>query len=255
MRDALGAVQRILVLGGGSDIGVAIAARLAAPRRASVVLAGRSADAMGVGARHLESSVGVEVALTHFDARDTASHRHVLESIWDDHGGFDVVVLAFGVQGDQAEAEDDPMHAVEVLEANAVGVVSSGLAVATLLRAQGHGSLVVLSSVAAERSRRSLFVYSASKAAADAFALGLHDALAPDGVHVLVVRPGFVRTKLTAHLKAPPGPLATTPDAVAEVVERGLLRRTRVVWAPPAMRWVMVALRHLPHAVFRRLPI
>ena len=255
MRDSLGAVQRILVLGGGSDIGVAIAARLAAPRRASVVLAGRSVDAMGEAARHLESSVGSTVALAHFDALDTASHARVLSDLWDDHGGFDVVVLAFGVQGSQEKAEDDPLHGVDVVATNGVGVVSAGLALAPLLRAQGHGSMVVVSSVAAERTRRSLFVYAASKAAADSFALGLHDALAPSGVHVLVVRPGFVRTKLTAHLKPPPGPLATTPAAVADVVERALLRRARITWAPPAMRWVMVVLRHLPHAVFRRLPI
>ena len=255
MRDALGAVQRILVLGGGSDIGVAIAARLAAPRRASVVLAGRSVDSMGAGARHLESLTGVTVSLAHFDALDTTSHASVLSTLWDDHGGFDVVVLAFGVQPDQAKVEDDPALAADVVATNGVGVVSAGIALAPLLRAQGHGAMVVVSSVAAERSRRSLFVYAASKAAADAFALGLHDALAPDGVHVLVVRPGFVRTKLTASMKAPPGPLATTPDAVAEAVERGLLRRARIVWAPAAMRWVMVVLRHLPHAVFSRLPI
>lgn len=255
MRDSLGAVQRILVLGGGSDIGVAIAARLAAPRRADVVLAGRSVDAMGIGARHLESLAGVTVSLAHFDALDTASHVGVLSSLWEDHGGFDVVVLAFGVQPEQAKVEDDPVLAADVVATNGVGVVSAGLALAPLVRAQGHGSIVIVSSVAAERSRRSLFVYSASKAAADAFGLGLHDALAEDGVHVLVVRPGFVRTKLTASMKAPPGPLATTPEAVAEAVERALLRRARIVWAPAAMRWVMVVLRHLPHAVFKRLPI
>jgi decaprenylphospho-beta-D-erythro-pentofuranosid-2-ulose 2-reductase len=81
----------------------------------------------------------------------------------------------------------------------------------------------------------------------------LADAVKPDGVHVLVVRPGFVHTKLTAGLKPPP--FATTPDAVAEVVAGGLQRRARIVWAPPAMRWVMTVLRHLPHAVFSRLPI
>lgn len=248
MKDALGSVQRILVLGGGSDIGQAIAARLARPRRASVVLAGR-----GVDRRDLASQTGGDVAVAHFDARATAEHGDVLGGLWADHGGFDVVVLAFGVQGDQARAEIDTAHALEIVETNHLGVVSAGLEVGRLLREQGHGALVVLSSVAAERTRRSLFVYASSKAGADAFALGLADALAPDGVHVLVVRPGFVKTKLTAGLSPPP--LATTADAVAAVVERGLARGDRIVWAPPAMRWVMVVLRHLPHALFSRLPI
>jgi decaprenylphospho-beta-D-erythro-pentofuranosid-2-ulose 2-reductase len=131
--------------------------------------------------------------------------------------------------------------------------VSASLECGRLLGKQGHGALVVLSSVAAERTRRSLFAYASSKAGIDSFALGLADALRPQGVHVLVARPGFVHTKLTAPLKAPP--FATTPDAVARVVDAGLERGARIVWAPPLMRWVMAVLRHLPHAVFSRLPV
>lgn len=248
MRDALGAVQRILVLGGGSDIGQAIAVRLAQPRRADIVLAGRDVDADDVRAR-----TSSKVATEWFDALATDSHRDALDDLWSRHGGFDVVVIAFGVQGDQDRVEVDTAHALEIAETNYVGAASACLEATRLLRDQGHGALVVLSSVAAERTRRSLFAYASSKAAIDSFALGLADALRPDGVHVLVVRPGFVHTKLTAGLKAPP--LATTPDAVADVVAGGLQRRARIVWAPPAMRWVMTILRHLPHAVFSRLPI
>ena len=248
MRDALGAVQRVLVLGGGSDIGQAIAARLARPRRATIVLAGRSIDP-----GDLESRTGAPVAIEWFDARATGEHAAVLDAIWRDHGGFDVVILAFGVQGDQARAEVDTSHALDIAETNYLGAMSAALECGRLLRQQGHGALVVLSSVAAERSRRSLFAYASSKAGIDSFALGLADALQPEGVHVLVVRPGFVHTKLTAGLKAPP--FATTPDAVAGVVEGGLQRSARIVWAPPLMRWVMAILRHLPHAVFSRLPL
>ena len=249
MRDALGAVQRVLVLGGGSDIGQAIAERLARPRRADIVLAGRTVDT-----KDLEARTSSDIAVEWFDARAVNEHRAVLDGLWANHGGFDVVVLAFGVQGDQTLAESSTEHAIEIAETNYVGAVSASLECARLLRAQSHGALVVLSSVAAERPRRSLFAYGSSKAGIDAFALGLGDALRSDGVQVLVVRPGFVRTKLTASLKAPPV-LATTPDAVAEVVAQGLARRARIVWAPPAMRWVMTVLRHLPHPVFSRLPI
>jgi decaprenylphospho-beta-D-erythro-pentofuranosid-2-ulose 2-reductase len=248
VKDALGAVQRVLVLGGGSDIGQAIAARLAAPRRAAIVLAGRAVDP-----GDLASRTGSDVAVEEFDARATAGHGAVLDALWQRHGGFDVVVLAFGVQGDQERAEADTAHANELAETNSVGALSAALECGRLLRGQGHGALVVLSSVAAERTRRSLFAYASSKAGIDSFALGLADALRPDGVQVLVVRPGFVRTKLTAHLK--PAPFATTPDAVAAVVDDGLRRGARIVWAPPIMRWVLVVLRHLPHAVFSRLPM
>jgi decaprenylphospho-beta-D-erythro-pentofuranosid-2-ulose 2-reductase len=252
VRDALGSVQRVLVLGGASDIGTAVAARLAVPRSAAVVLAGRSIEGLQSAAADLEARGTAEVTCELFDARDTGSHRQVLADLWERHRGFDVVVLAFGVQGDQAQAEADTAHALEIVEVNYLGGVSTGLEAGRLLRQQGHGALVVLSSVAAERPRRSLYVYGSSKAGLDAFAVGLGDALRPHGVQVLVVRPGFVKTKLTAHLK--PAPLATTADAVAEIVEKGLRERARVVWAPPPMRWVMTILRHLPHAVFSRLP-
>jgi decaprenylphospho-beta-D-erythro-pentofuranosid-2-ulose 2-reductase len=248
VRDALGAVQRILVLGGGSDIGQAIAARLAQPRRAAIVLAGRDVDIEDVRAR-----TSSDVTAEWFDALDTDAHHKVLDDLWARHGGFDVVIVAFGVQGDQARAEADTAHALEIAETNYVGAASACLESARRLREQGHGALVVLSSVAAERTRRSLFAYASSKAAIDSFALGLADAMRPEGVHVLVVRPRFVHTKLTAGLKPPP--FATTPDAVADVVAAGLQRRARIVWAPPVMRWVMTVLRHLPHAVFSRLPI
>jgi decaprenylphospho-beta-D-erythro-pentofuranosid-2-ulose 2-reductase len=136
---------------------------------------------------------------------------------------------------------------------NYTAAVSVGVALAERLREQGHGSLVALSSVAGERARRSNFVYGSTKAGLDAFYSGLTEALRPHGVHVAVVRPGFVHTRMTEGMK--PAPLSTTPEAVAAVVVDAVRNRRELVWAPAAYRWVMSALRHLPRAVFRRLPI
>jgi decaprenylphospho-beta-D-erythro-pentofuranosid-2-ulose 2-reductase len=118
---------------------------------------------------------------------------------------------------------------------------------------QGHGTIVVLSSVAGERARRSNFVYGSSKAGLDAFAQGLGDRLHERGVHVMVVRPGFVRTKMTAGLDDVP--LSTDPDAVAESIATGLRRSSHTVWSPAPLRAVMAALRHLPRPLFRRLDV
>jgi len=125
--------------------------------------------------------------------------------------------------------------------------------VAEQLRAQGHGTLVVLSSIAGERARRSNYVYGSSKAALDAFAQGLSDRLVDSGVRVMIVRPGFVHTKMTAG-ETPP-PLATTPGVVADSVIEGLAAGRPIVWVPSMLRPVMSVLRHLPRPVFRRLPI
>jgi decaprenylphospho-beta-D-erythro-pentofuranosid-2-ulose 2-reductase len=111
----------------------------------------------------------------------------------------------------------------------------------------------VLSSVAAERPRAGNAIYGAAKAGLDALAQGLADATASSGVRVLVVRPGFVSTKMTAGLK--PAPLATTSEAVADATVRALAGRAHTVWVPGRLRWMFALLRHMPRALFRRLPL
>jgi decaprenylphospho-beta-D-erythro-pentofuranosid-2-ulose 2-reductase len=139
------------------------------------------------------------------------------------------------------------------VQTNFTGTVSVTVPVVARLRAQGHGDLVLLSSVAGERVRRSNFVYGSSKAGIDGYFQGLAASLASSGVHVMIVRPGFVHTKMTEGVKA--APLSVTADQVADAVVNGLARGREIVWVPPLMRYVMVVLRHLPVAVFRRLPV
>lgn len=251
MKDAFGLPQSLLVLGGTSEIALATARRLVTRRTRTVWLAGRPSSALEQSAADLRA-LGADVRTVAFDALATESHETVLGKVFAE-GDIDVVLLAFGVLGDQAHDEREPLDAVRVAQTNYTGAVSAGLVSARALQAQGHGSLVVLSSVAGERARRSNFIYGSSKAGLDAFAQGLGDALHGTGVHVMVVRPGFVRTKMTAGL--PEAPLATTPEEVATAVELGLRRRSETVWVPGALRWVMSALRHVPREVFRRLPL
>ncbi|MFE8011283.1 decaprenylphospho-beta-D-erythro-pentofuranosid-2-ulose 2-reductase [Streptomyces antibioticus] len=251
MKDAFGIPQSLLVLGGTSEIALATARRLIARRTRTVWLAGRPSADLESAAAELRA-LGADVRTVAFDALDPDSHEVVLGKVFAE-GDVDVVLLAFGILGDQAHDERDPAAAVRVTRTNYTGAVSAGLVSARALQAQGHGSLVVLSSVAGERARRSNFIYGSSKAGLDAFAQGLGDALHGTGVHVMVVRPGFVRTRMTAGLDEPP--LATTPEAVATAVELGLRRRSETVWVPGLLRVVMSALRHVPRGVFRRLPI
>lgn len=229
--DALGRPGTVLVLGGSSEIGLAIAAQLNAR---TTVLAGRTLP-------------------VRFDADDTDSHQQVIDDVVAEHGDLDVVVLAFGVLGDQARDEVDPGRAVAVMRTNLLGAVSAMTVVGNQLRTQGHGTLVVLSSVAGERVRRTNYVYGASKAGLDGFALGLGESLRGSGARVLVVRPGFVHTKMTAGL--PKAPLSTTPEKVAAATVKGIASGAELVWAPGALRVLMSVLRHVPRSVFRRLPI
>ncbi|BDH08226.1 decaprenylphospho-beta-D-erythro-pentofuranosid-2-ulose 2-reductase [Streptomyces seoulensis] len=251
MSAVCGPPRSLLVLGGTSEIALATARRLVARRTRTVWLAGRPGPALDRAAGSL-ATLGAEVRTVDFDALDPESHETVLGKVFAE-GDVDMVLLAFGVLGDQARDEREPLRAVRVAATNYTGAVSSGLVAARALQDQGHGALVVLSSVAAERARRSDFIYGSSKAGLDTFAQGLGDALYGTGVQVMVVRPGFVRTDKTAHLA--PGPLSTTPEQVAAAVELGLRRGSETVWVPGALRPVMSVLRHAPRALFRRLPV
>lgn len=253
MRDSLGAVQSVLVLGGGSEIGLATVRELVTRRARKVVLAARDAGRLEESAAELRARGADEVELVDFDARDTRSHPEFVQEVFDRHGDLDLVLLAFGVLGDEDEYRREGEAAVEVVETNFTGAVSVGIPVANHLQRQGHGTLVALSSVAAERARRSNFVYGASKAGLDAFCQGLGDSLQGSGVGVVVVRPGFVKTKMTAGRD--PAPLSTTPDAVAKAIVNGVARGAHTVWVPPPLRLVMSVLRHLPRPLFRRLEI
>lgn len=252
MQNAIGEPQNIVVLGGMSEIGLAVARRLMSPATRSVVLAcRRPEDARSAVDALARPGVAVEAVV--FDAADTASHRSFVEESGTRFGEPDVVVLAFGQLGDQSVFDDEPGEAVKVAHVNYTGAVSISLEYARVLRRQGHGTLVVLSSVAGERVRRANFVYGSTKAGIDGFAQGLGDALEGTGARVLVVRPGFVHSRMTTGMTA--APFATTPDAVADVVVKGLRAGRRTVWAPGILRFVFSALRHLPGPVWRRLPL
>ena len=253
MQDALGGVQTVLVLGGGSDLGLATARRLVDDRATTVILAGRDPEAMGEGAEALRRAGARRVEVTRFDALDRGSHGTFVDHCWSEYGDIDLVLVAFGVLGDQDVAEHDADAALAIIDANFTGAVSVLIPLVERMRTQGHGTVVVLSSVAGERARRSNFVYGSSKAGLDAFCQGMGDALVGSGVRMMIVRPGFVHSKMTEGLD--PAPLSTTPEAVADAIVEGLAKGREIVWVPAALRGVMSGLRHVPRPVFRRLPV
>lgn len=251
MIDAVGNPQSILLLGGTSEIGLAVVEAFASDRPLRVVLAARPSDRLDAARARLESR-GCAVETLPFDAEAVDSHADVVRKAFTG-GDIDVAVVAFGLLGDNEQAWTDVAYAARLAQVNYTAAVTVGVALAERMREQGHGSIVAFSSVAGERARRSNFVYGSTKAGLDAFYSGLTEALRPHGVTVTVVRPGFVHTRMTEGMKATP--LATTPEAVAAMTVDAVRKRRELIWTPAAWRFVMSALRHLPRAVFRRLPI
>lgn len=242
----------VLLLGGTSQIGLAILRALAARQPVTPSLLGRDPDRLSAALTQLQNS-GCRVGHTMIlDARDTATHERAIGDAFEQAGRIDLAILAIGLLGGQAGL-DDIDDALEVMRVNFTGCGSLMLHTLRRLRAQHAGTLIVLSSVAAERPRATNAIYGATKAGLDALAQGLADQCAGSGVRVLVVRPGFVRTRMTANLK--PAPFATSPEIVAAATLDALSTHAHTVWVPGALRPIFTILRHLPRPLYRRLPL
>ena len=252
MIDATGMPQSAVVIGGTSDIARETLRLLAARRLRSVILAARDvralrevADeltALGVGSAHVARLDVTEVGELEAFASDAAARL----------GEIDLVLVAAGDLGTAVLDDlDAPTVAASVMT-NFAGPAAATMSFAAVMRAQGAGRIVVLSSVAGVRVRKANFVYGSGKAGLDGFALGLSDALEGSGVEVTVVRPGFVHTKMTEGLKPPP--LAIDAAAVAQAIVRGLETGAAVVWAPALLRPIFALFRLLPRTLWRRVP-
>ncbi|MDJ0767320.1 MAG: decaprenylphospho-beta-D-erythro-pentofuranosid-2-ulose 2-reductase [Ilumatobacter sp.] len=250
MQNALQEPQTIVLLGGTSEIGRAIVDELASEATRTIVLGCRRPEE--AHAEHYARD-GREIVAEHFDAAATENHESFIRRMVAEHGDLDVVIVAFGVLGDQADFDHDPTAAAAAVHVNYTGAVTVSLAVAAQMRRQGHGQLVVVSSVAGERARSSNYVYGSSKAGLDAFAQGLGDALQGSGASVTVIRPGFVHSRMTRGMKS--APFATTPRVVGELAAEGIRKGRHTVWTPGVLRYVFMILRHVPRPIFRRLPI
>lgn len=253
MLNAVGQAQHIAVFGGTSDIGVSIARSFLNRGPARVTLAAReSSPRLADAVAALEAAGATEVSVVNFDATDFDSHPGVVEQVFADHD-VDVAVVAFGSLGDQEELWQDQAKAVASAQLNYTAAVSVGVLLGQRFRAQGHGTIVALSSVAGMRVRRSNFVYGASKAGLDGFYLNLGEALRGSGARVLVVRPGQVRTTMTSDV--PEAPLTVNPEDVAEATVAAVLAKKDTLFVHPLFRYVSTVLNHIPRAILRHLPI
>jgi len=244
--------RRVLLVGGTSEIGLAILRRLAADGPIRPYLLGRDRERLDAALAALPAPGFEPGEVGLLDADDLDAHESAIATAFERGGPFDVVIIAVGVLGAQQGLDADREEALRVMRVNFVGCGSLVLASMRSLRSAGGGTLVVLSSVGAERPRSENPVYGAAKAGLDSLSQALADAARGD-VRVLVVRPGHVRTRMTAGL--PSAPFATTAEAVAEATAAGLASGAHTVWVPSTLRYVFSALRHVPRPIYRRLPL
>lgn len=242
--------KSVLVLGGTSDVGRATARAFAAEGWA-VRLAGRDAEGLAREAADVATRSGRPVETAPFDVLETATFPAFVDALPELP---DVVVCVIGVLGDQRRAETDLDHASLVMRSNFEGPAQILAVFAERFAARGAGTIVGVSSVAGDRGRGSNYVYGAAKAGFTAFLSGLRNRLAKQGVGVLTVKPGFVRTKMIAHIETPAA-LTAAPEEVARAIVRGVAKGRDVVYAKPIWRIVMTVVCAIPETIFKRLSL
>jgi decaprenylphospho-beta-D-erythro-pentofuranosid-2-ulose 2-reductase len=252
MNDVTAMPQSAVVVGGTSELAFSVLEELARRRLDGVVLTGREAGGLERTAARLRALGVTKVTTVVHDVRDVDGAQALAEAARAQLGQIDLVLVAAGALGSSEVETLGARGVADTITTNFTGPAALVAELAAVLRAQGSGRIVVLSSVAAVRARRANFVYGSSKAGLDAFCQGLGDALASSGIVVVVVRPGFVRTAMTASL--PSQPFAAQPADVGRAVVAGLSRGAETIWVPGVLRAVFAVLRVAPRTLWRRLP-
>lgn len=245
-------MKNIIIIGATSAIAQAIARRLAARPGTRLMLWGRAQAKLDIVAADLRVRNGATVDVDAFDFNDFGVYQAALDRAVA-RGEWDTVVICHGSLGDQAACEKDFKLAEQELRANLLSPVAFLTILANHFEKRGGGTLAVISSVAGDRGRQSNYIYGTAKGALDTFLQGLRNRLFKKSVHVLTVKPGFVDTPMTAHLKK--SALFASPDKVAADIIRGMEKRKCVLYTPWFWRWIMLIIRAIPERLFRTLKL
>jgi short-subunit dehydrogenase len=245
-----GTEGRLLVVGGTSDIGHAIAVHFGKAGW-SIQLAGRDADGLARNARDIETRTGVDVSVHLLDILNYATFSEFASGL----GSLpDVAACVVGLLGDQRTAETDPAHAQLVMRTNYEGPALLLSRLAEQFASRGSGTIVGVSSVAGDRGRASNYFYGSAKAGFSAYLSGLRNRLCKRNVKVITVKPGFVNTRMTAGLDLP-GALMAQPDEVGAAVFRAVQKGSSVIYVRPIWRVIMAVICAIPERLFQRLSL
>jgi decaprenylphospho-beta-D-erythro-pentofuranosid-2-ulose 2-reductase len=241
-------MKNLLIIGATSDMAQAIARKYAAEGW-NLMLAARDLALLDPIAGDLRVRGDTEVETVGFDAQDFSSHETLYNSL---SAKPDAVVAAFGYMGDQKLAGSNVDEARKTIEINFTGMVSILGIIADDFETRGSGFIAAISSVAGDRGRQGNYVYGSAKAGLTAYLSGLRNRLASKGVHVMTVKPGFCRTKMTENLELPAA-LTASPEQVAQAVYKGMEKGRCTVYTLWMWRWIMLIIKHIPEPIFKKM--
>jgi decaprenylphospho-beta-D-erythro-pentofuranosid-2-ulose 2-reductase len=243
--------MKVVVLGATKGMGRALARQLA-QRGERLFLVGRDLDDLQRSATDLELfGAAGNVGVAHCDLLDPTTFVPALDAASTAMDGFDTVVVTAGLFATQEALEADAVLAAQLLAADFANTILFCEAARKRLLAAGGGTLCVFSSVAGERGRKPVILYGAAKAGLSHYLEGLDHKFRAQGLRTITVKPGFVKTAMTAGLPEPP--FAAEADEAARAVVTAIDRGQPEVYAPGIWRWIMLLIRNLPRAVMRRI--
>lgn len=241
---------RVAVFGATSSIAAAVARRYA-EKGSRLILVGRDQQSLAAAAADLKVRGAAEVDVQEMDFARTADLPAAANAAWERFDGLDLALVAYGTLPEQQAVAADSAQAEQALVLNFVSPVLLCGELAGRFEERKAGALAVISSVAGDRGRKSNYVYGAAKGGLQRYLEGLRHRLFAAGVQVLDIRPGFVSTKMTAHLPQK-GPLWASPDQVAADIVAAIEKRRVVLYTPWFWRWVMLGVRNVPRPLFHR---
>ena len=242
--------KRILIIGVTSAIAESLARRPAS-KGTACYLTGRDTGRLEIIAADLRVRGAGQIEIESLDITDARALAGLVARAAEGLGGLDAVIVAAGLLPDQAEVNADANRLRDTFEVNALGAMVILNEAAAFFEQQGYGQIVAIGSVAGDRGRATNYAYGAAKGALEIFMSGLRQRLHPSGVQVLLVKPGFVDTPMTADF--PKGPLWASPERVAQDIVRAMAKGRSVIYTPWFWRWIMLIIRHLPERLFVRL--
>ncbi|MFI3189889.1 short-chain dehydrogenase [Crenothrix sp. D3] len=245
--------QNIIIIGATSAIAEAVARRYA-ESGAQLFLVARNNDKLQLIANDLKIRGASAVQTWVMDANDNEAILPMLDAAWNAFNSYDVALIAHGTLPDQARTETDMIYALDQFCTNGDSVIACLTGLAMRFEPQGKGVIAVISSVAGDRGRASNALYGAAKAAINTYASGLRVRLFKSGVHVLLIKPGFVATPMTAKLDLP-ARLTVTADKVATDIQKAINKRKNVLYTPWFWQWIMLIIRTIPEFLFKKMKL
>ena len=240
--------KTLLLLGAKSDIGIAIAHKFA-KEGFNIQLAARNAQTLEDDCSDIKIRYNVDATFYELDALDINSHKNFISSL---PKLPNIAVSSIGILGNQEQDEKNVKKSIDVIRTNFEGIISILSYLANDFQIRGSGTIIGISSVAGDRGRASNYIYGSAKAGFSTFLSGLRNRLYPYGVDVITVKPGFVSTKMTSHIKLPKT-LTTNSYKVADYIYNAYKHKKNIIYVEPIWKYIMILIGFIPESLFKKM--